>query len=126
MTTKRDTSPLFVVGGHGTVNAQALAVGPNARAVIKNAAPGLAAAGRDDLIGKLDAVMVAIETHGAQLPDKPVASQLVEHIATEAARTEPDKITLRSFLTTLAEEVKSVSVIAGAVTALAAAIGAMI
>ena len=43
----------------------------------------------------------------------------------EAARKAPDRITLKSFLATLADEVKSISVIAGAVTGLAAAVGAL-
>jgi type VI protein secretion system component VasK len=107
------------------MNVGAMAVGAHARATVNNAASTLAAEGRADLVAKLQAVLDAIESHGKELPDEGTATQLVERITTEAARKEPDKLTLRSFLGTLADQVKSVSVIASAVTALAGTVGAL-
>lgn len=119
-------APLFQVTGHGSVNAQAIAVGDGARATVNNAVAGLKAEGRDDLLERLTAVLDAIEAHGGALPDKPTADALVQRIATESARKEPDKLTLKSFLGTLADQVKSVSVIATAVTALAGTIAGLL
>ena len=114
-----------IVQTGGTMNIQAAAVGAHARATVTNAAPALEAAGRDDLLAKLTAVLDAIEAHGAALPDKPAAGQLVERIASEAATEKPDKLNLKSWLAGLADQVKSVSVIATAVTALAGSIGVL-
>jgi hypothetical protein len=109
----------------GSVNAQAIAVGDRARATVSNAAAGLKVEGRDDLLERLTAVLDAIEAHGSELPDKATADALVERIASESARKEPDKLTLKSFLGTLADQVKSVSVIATAVAALSGTIGGL-
>lgn len=121
----RSGDPLIQMSG-GTMNVQAMAVGAHARATVNNNASALADAGREDVLAKLTAVLDAIEKHGGALPDKGTANQLVERIATEAARKEPDKLTLKSFLGSLAEQVKSVSVIATAVTALGGCIGALL
>lgn len=110
----------------GTMTIGTAAVGSGARATVNNAAPALAAAGHDDLTARLNALLDAIEAHGALLPDKPTAEELVRRIATEAASKTPDKLTLKSFLATLADQVKSVSLIAGSVTALAATVGKLI
>lgn len=106
----------------GTLNAQAVAVGSGASATVNNAAADLKAAGRDEVLETLKQVLSALEAHGAGLPDKATADALVERIATEAARETPDKLTIKSFLANLAEQVKSVASIAGSVTALAASI----
>jgi hypothetical protein len=117
-------TPLFQVTG-GSVSAQAIAVGDGARATVTNAAAGLKAEGRDELLERLTAVLDAIEAHGMALPDKATADAMVERIASESARKEPDKLSLKSFLGTLADQVKSVSIIATTVTALAGTIGAL-
>jgi hypothetical protein len=116
---------VFQVTGKGSVTAQAIAVGDGARATVNNAQAALKAEGRDDLLERLTAVVDAIDAHGGALPDKTTADALVERIASESARKEPDKLTLKSFLGTLADQVKSVSVIASAVTALAGSTGAL-
>jgi hypothetical protein len=109
----------------GAINAQALAVGQGARAVVNNSAAALQAAGRDEVLAQLKAVLAALEAHGAALPDKTAADDLVERIAKEAAAEKPDKLTLKSFLGNLAEEVKSVASIAGTVTALATSVAGL-
>jgi len=109
----------------GTLNAQAVAVGAGASAVVNNAAADLKAAGRDEVLETLKQVLSALEAHGAALPDKATAEALVERIATEAARDTPDKLTVKSFLANLAEEVKSVASIAAAVAPLAGAVMAL-
>ena len=124
MTRDSASGPLVQVSG-GTVNVQAMAVGAHARATVNNAAADLTAAGRDEVLAKLTAVLQALEANGAALPDKTTADGLIERVATEAARDKPDKLTLKSFLGNLADEVKSVSAIATTVTALAGAIGTL-
>jgi hypothetical protein len=106
----------------GTMNIGAMAVGDHARAIVKNAAPALADEGRQELLTKLNAVLDAIDQHGHALPDKGSATQLVERIATEASQKHPDKLTLKSFLGALADEVKSVSAIVTTVTSLTGAV----
>jgi len=109
----------------GTLNAQAVAVGAGASAVVNNAVADLKAAGRDEVLETLKQVLSALEAHGAALPDKATAEALVERIATEAARDTPDKLTVKSFLANLADEVKSVASIAAAVAPLAGAVMAL-
>ena len=109
----------------GTLNAQAVAVGAGASAVVNNAVADLKAAGRDEVLETLKQVLAALEAHGAALPDKATAEALVERIATEAARDTPDKLTVKSFLANLADEVKSVASIAAAVAPLAGAVMAL-
>ncbi len=127
MSRDKSGGPLVQVSG-GTLNVQAMAVGAQARATVNNAAAALAAEGRDELLARLTAVLEALEAleaHGAALPDAPTAQALVERIATEAASKKPDKLTLGSFLASLADQVKSVAGIATAVTALAGTVGAL-
>ncbi len=110
----------------GTVNVQAMAVGDHARATVNNAAGALQAAGHDDVAARLAAVLDALERHGAALPNAKEASELVEEIATEVAKKEPKATRVRSFLASLADQVKSVSTIATAVTGLAGAVWPML
>jgi len=116
--------PLLRQSG-GTINAQALAVGDHAHAVVQHATMGLKQERRDDVLASLTRVLEAIAAHGASLPDPEAASGLVERIATESAKPKPDKVSLKSFLGTLAEEVSSVSVIAKTVAGLSTAIFAL-
>jgi hypothetical protein len=109
----------------GTFRADNLAVGANARVTVNNAAAALEKSGRNEVLDKLNAVLAALEAEGAGLPDKESADELVSRIAKEAAAKKPDKLNLKGFLATLADEVKSVASIAGAVAALAGSIGGL-
>lgn len=124
MSVPKTGGPLFQQTG-GTINAQALAVGDHASAVVHHATMGLQREGRDQILESLTRVVEALDAHGASLPDHEMASGLVERIATETAKPKPDKLSLKSFLATLAEEVSSVSVIAKTVAGLSTAVLAL-
>jgi hypothetical protein len=109
----------------GTINAQALAVGDRARAIVHHATMGLQREGRDEVLESLTRVVEALEAHGKSLPDHEAATGLVERIATETAKPKPDKLSLKSFLGTLAEEVSSVSAIAKTVAGLSTVVLAL-
>lgn len=117
-----EKGPLMSVTG-GTLNVQALAVGNRARAVVKRAKMNVNQPSGDELTKRLDEVLDAIQSHGAALPDPSTANALVERIATESAKKAPDKLTLKTFLSSLAEQVSSVGTIAKTVAALGTTIG---
>lgn len=96
----------------GALNAQAVAVGAGASATVNNAMADLAAKGEGDVAATLQQILDAIKANGDALPDKAAAEGLVERIATEAAKKEPDKITMSAFLSGLIEVTKAVTPLA--------------
>jgi hypothetical protein len=124
MNQKEPDRPLVHVSG-GSLNVQAMAVGNNARATVNNAAAALGAAGRDEILQKLQAVLDAVDRHGSALRDRETADALIKKIATETSQKKPDKINLKSFLGSLLDEVKSVSEIAKTVVPLVSAVSSL-
>ena len=102
----------------GTINAKAFAVGDHARAGVEAAADDLEERGRSELLEALRLVSDALVAHGAALPDGKSADAIVQRVAKETAKPAPDRVTLKSLLSSLADEVKSVAAIASAVTPL--------
>jgi hypothetical protein len=118
MTDKRDAR--VVVSGHGMLNAEVVAVGYQARAekVVRAASAGLSAEGLPEVETMLNALLAALKQNADKLADPEPIFGLAERVAGELTQKKPDKLTLKSFLTGIADEAKSVTEIASAALSL--------
>jgi hypothetical protein len=110
----------IIVSGRGNITADVIAVGYKARAqkTVEMAGAALDEKGLIEAHAKLDELMTALKQHGDELADPQPLFGLAERIAGEISRDKPDKLTLKSFLGTIAEEAKSVGEIAAAALSL--------
>jgi hypothetical protein len=125
MTSNRDAK--ITISGKGTLNADVVAVGYQAQAqkVVTAAGAELAEKGLDEVKTKLDELMVALQQQSNKLADPQSAFGLAERIAAELSKKKPDKLTLKGFLTAIAEESKSVAEIAAAALSLKGLVAAL-
>lgn len=108
------------ISGHGTLKADAVAVGyrANAQKIVNAASMKLADTALAEVRTKLETLMAALNRHADELADPKPLYELVERIAAELNQKQPHKLTLKGFLTTIAEETKSVGEIAAAALSL--------
>jgi hypothetical protein len=118
MPSKQDAR--IVISGKGRLTADVIAVGYKARAqkTVETAGAALDKNGLGEVHAKLDTLMMALQQHGDKLADPAPLFVLAERVAGEVSRDKPDKLNLKSFLTTIAEEAKSVGEIAAAAMSL--------
>jgi hypothetical protein len=109
----------IVVSG-GRLEAGALAVGRGARA---QQAPVEAVPELTELLRRLTR---AIEQHAAELPHAPELLAATETVAREVARPQPNRLTVRALLAGIAEAAGGIAGITTAVTAIGAALGAVL
>ena len=123
MTNKRNAK--IIISGNGTLNADVVAVGYQACAekVVGAAGAELAAKGIAEVQTKLDALMAALNQCADKLADPQPVFGLAERVAGELSQKKPDKLTLKGFLTAIAEETKSVAEIASAALLLKELVG---
>jgi hypothetical protein len=106
----------------GTINADAVAIGAQARAEVVRTGEVLRGQDRDELADRLAALERAVETHRDRLPDP---ESVLEAIATlaEALRAEPpNRVTVRGLLTGIADHVRAVGGLVDATRALGEAV----
>jgi hypothetical protein len=122
-----DGGAKIVVSGHGTLNADVIAVGYQARAekAVHEAGDALKDRGLDEIRAKLDTLMASVAQHSQKLADPEAVNALTERVAAELKQPKPDKFSLRAFLGNIAENAKSVGDIAAAATGLMALIAAV-
>jgi predicted glycosyltransferase len=105
----------------GTMNVGAQAVGRGAQAVHyaeKSAA-------LEEVRGRLDQVLKALEEHGHAIANREEVAQATQLVKEEVSKEQPNKLTVRGLLTSIAESVQSVTSIAIAVEAAKVAISAL-
>jgi hypothetical protein len=112
----------------GTFQAGAVAAGRNAQAIqnVAAAAEAVEDAGRDEIAQRLRELADAIAAHSERLDGIEELLQATETLAQEAAKPEPNRLTVRAVLNGLTEAAGSVSGVATAVTALRVALGALL
>jgi hypothetical protein len=99
----------------GNVSSTAMAAGKNARATV-NAGGDVVVAAHPDVAPVLQALVVALGQHRAELPPAAVAAG--GELVTELAQPEPSRSRVKELLATLTEGAGSVTAVAGAVEAL--------
>lgn len=105
----------------GTVTAGAMAAGHGATAT--NAVPAAGPASLEDLRGELHALVELLRARADVPADQVTVAELAER---EAARPQPDKGSLLSYLQVLASGAGSIAAVGTAVTALQSAVTALL
>ena len=115
----------FIVSGHGKVNAEVIAVGykADARKIVTSTGEKLENKGLAELRLKLDTLLNALDQHCNEITDLKSVFDLTSHVAGELAHDKPNKSALKSLLSTIAEETKSIGDIAAAALSLKELIG---
>lgn len=112
-----------VIQHGGSINAGNLAVGRGATATQYQSASsdaGLAA-----VQAQLDKVLELLATKSHEIPDHEDVVQSAQSLKQELDKDKPNKLTLKSLLSGIADSVKSVTTVATAVEALRTAITAL-
>lgn len=108
----------------GSISAEVLAVGRNARAT-KTVAGG-DEPGRKELHDRLDALIAALREHGEALPARAEIEDTTEQVKAELEQPKPNRLTLTSLLGGIAEGAKTVGAVAEAASALKACVAALL
>ncbi len=108
----------------GTIKADQLAVGRNARAtkIVSSAGEVLDQKGLQEIRDKLDELVNALTTHADALENPDEVLDSTEVVAQELSKDKPNKLTLTAVLSGIASSVQSVAAIATAAEALKHAI----
>ena len=114
----------IIVNG-GSVTADVLAVGNRAKASmsVSKAADRLQAEGQSDIKLKLQQLLSALDVNSESLKDPDGTFEMTHRIASELSKSKPDKITVKSLITQIVEETKSIAEIASAAVAFKDVIG---
>jgi hypothetical protein len=113
-----------VVVHGGSLNAEVLAVGDQARAIKKTIREQLASED-NEIARRLAALVEELHQHADQLPNTAELLDATETVAREVAKDAPNPVTIRAILTSLASGVRSVGSAATAVAAVADAVNAV-
>jgi translation initiation factor 2B subunit (eIF-2B alpha/beta/delta family) len=100
----------------GTVTVGAMAVGTGARAY--NVAKELRDRGQDEVAQRLEELVRQLEAHADQVPDIDSLRGATRTVTDELAKDQPNKMTINSVLSGIADSVRSVSGLATAADAL--------
>jgi hypothetical protein len=111
-----------VVVSGGTINATNMVVGRDTQV---NYSEGSGGAQVADIQKQLDALQKLLATHAAQIADHEDVAQAAQTVHEEIQKDKPNRLTLRSLLSGMAESVKSVSAAATAVEAIKVAVVAL-
>jgi hypothetical protein len=108
------------VSGRGSITADVIAVGQNARAMktVREAGHALDERGLNQLHEALDTFIQTLNAHASKLADQETVLALTEKVGAELRRENPDKLTLKGFIAAIAEEAKPVVEIATAAVSL--------
>lgn len=108
----------------GTINAEQIAAGRQARAIkiVSSADQALEQKGLQEIREKLDELVNALTTHAEALENPDEVLDSTEAVAEELSKDRPNKLTLTAILSAIASSVQSVAVVATAVDALKHAI----
>ncbi|HMG76300.1 MAG TPA: hypothetical protein VK582_22695 [Pyrinomonadaceae bacterium] len=111
----------------GTINADQIAVGQNARAIrcLSQAKETLERAGLKEIEDRLVHLVQVLEDHTSSLSNRDEIINSTETLARELAEVKPNKLTLISLLEGIAGRVNSVTVVATAIEALKSAIASL-
>ena len=108
----------------GTINAEVVAVGRNARAA--KTTHGGEDPGRREMHDKLDALVAALREHGDALPHRAEIEYTTERVKAELEQPKPNRLTLTALLSGIAEGAKTVGAVATAASALKACVAALL
>lgn len=113
---------IYMTGG--TINAEQIAAGRQARAIkiVSSADQALEQKGLQEIREKLDELVNALTTHAEALENPDEVLDSTEAVAEELSKDRPNKLTLTAILSAIASSVQSVAVVATAVDALKHAI----
>jgi hypothetical protein len=108
----------------GTINADQFAAGQNARAY-KGESSMTPSAELQHIYAKLDELEKAIQRHGADLERPDDLMSAAKAVKVELASEKPNKITVTSILSGIAESVRSIASIASLAETLRTAVGGL-
>jgi hypothetical protein len=107
----------------GAINAEALAIGAHARAEVVRTGETLRGRDHDEVADRLATLERAVEAHKDRLADSELVLETIATLA-EALRAErPNRVTVKSLLTGIADHVRVVGGLVEATRALAEAVG---
>jgi hypothetical protein len=111
-----------IVQSGGTMNIGNAAVGRNA---VANQVQAADSGGLEEVRKQLATLMEALQKHAHEIPNSAEVMQSAHTAQEELSKDKPNRLTLRSLLSGIAESVKSVTTVATAVEALKLAVTAL-
>ncbi|NEZ64599.1 hypothetical protein D0962_17695 [Leptolyngbyaceae cyanobacterium CCMR0082] len=112
----------------GSLSAGQIAVGRGAKAIQNtyNLASQLEESGSSEVAQAITELLKVLEANSSQIANKEEVNQVVQQVAEEVQKEEPNKFTLKGLLSSLKESLGSIVEIAEKVTILQKAIACMI
>lgn len=117
---------IYISGG--SLNADQVAVGKGSMAIknIYGSVQSLEDSGKQDVAKAVRDLITALEQHSDQIKDKQEIIEAIQHVAEEADKESPSKVSLKGILSGIKNVVEPITEVAQKVTALRVAIGLML
>jgi hypothetical protein len=112
-----DRNEGIIVSGRGSLTADQVAVGRKARAQKTVSGDALAADALRELQEKVEALVLALKQHEAELPQAHELTDAAEGVAREIGGGKPNKLTVTALLDAIAARAKSLTDVVSAVAA---------
>lgn len=109
----------------GVFSNNQMAAGENAQAIQNNVLAQGHLSSKEEVAQAIADLLKMLETYGDRIPDKEQVTQVVQQVAEETKKDQPNKITLKGLLSALKESLGSVVEIAEKVTVLQKVIALM-
>lgn len=106
----------------GTINADAVAIGAQARAEVVKTGEALRRQDRDEVADRLAALERAVEAHRDRLPDPESVLGVIATLAEALRAQPPNRVTVKSLLTGITDHVRAVGGLVDAARALGEAV----